>query len=47
MADWYRANAGGFVTTDGLERHLSTASGLDVGPWFQRYVHGFDRTGSR
>jgi hypothetical protein len=47
MADWYRANAGGFVTTDGLERHLSTASGLDVGPWFQRYVHGFDGTGSR
>jgi hypothetical protein len=42
MADWYRANAGGFVTTDGLERHLSKTSGVDVGPWFQRYVHGLD-----
>jgi hypothetical protein len=40
MAAWYRANAGGFVTTDGLERHLSKASGINVGPWFRRYVHG-------
>jgi hypothetical protein len=40
MAAWYRANAGGLVTTDGLQRHLSGWSGVDVGPWFARYVHG-------
>lgn len=40
MAAWYQANAGGFVDTDGLERHLSDWSGQDVGPWFRRYVHG-------
>jgi aminopeptidase N len=43
MADWYRANAGGFVTTDGLERHLTDTAGVDVGPLFRRYVHGCDR----
>jgi hypothetical protein len=43
MAGWYRNNAGGFVTTDGLERYLSLASEVDVGPWFRRYVHGLDR----
>ena len=42
MAAWYRANAGGFVTTDGLQRHLTETSGIDVGPWFRRYVHGLD-----
>jgi len=42
MADWYRAKAGGFVTTDGLERHLTRAAAVDVGPWFRRYVHGLD-----
>jgi hypothetical protein len=40
MADWYRANAGGLVSTDGLEAHLTGWSGVDVGPWFARYVHG-------
>jgi hypothetical protein len=40
MAAWYRANAGRLVTTDGLERHLHAWSGLDVGPWFRRFVHG-------
>ena len=40
MADWYRANAGGFVTTTGLQAHLTRWSGVDVGPWFDRYVHG-------
>jgi hypothetical protein len=40
MATWYQANAGGLVTTDGLSRHLSGWSGVDVGPWFARYVHG-------
>jgi hypothetical protein len=40
MADWYQANAGGLVTTAGLERHLTGWSGVDVGPWFARYVHG-------
>ena len=40
MADWYRANAGEFVTTDGLAAHLTAWSGVDVGPWWARYVHG-------
>ncbi len=40
MAAWYRANAGGLVSTDGLESHLRAWSGVDIGPWWQRYVHG-------
>lgn len=40
MAGWYGANAGGLVSTDSLESHLTRASGVDVGPWFARYVHG-------
>jgi hypothetical protein len=34
MAEWYQANAGGFVTTADLERHLGTSA------LFGRYVHG-------
>jgi len=40
MAAWYRAHAGGLVSTDGLEAHLGEWAGVDVGPWFRRYVHG-------
>jgi hypothetical protein len=40
MADWYRANAGGLVTTDGLGAHLKLWSGVDIGPWWARFVHG-------
>jgi hypothetical protein len=40
MADWYRANAGGLVTTDGLGAHLRLWSGVDINPWWARYVHG-------
>ncbi|MBO0729701.1 MAG: hypothetical protein J2P57_10615 [Acidimicrobiaceae bacterium] len=40
MAAWYQANRGGLITTDGLEAHLRTWSGVEVGPWFDRYVHG-------
>ncbi len=40
MAAWYQANAGRLVTTDGLAAHLKAWSGLDVGPWWARYVHG-------
>jgi hypothetical protein len=40
MADWYRANAGGLITTDGLAAHLRLWSGVDIGPWWARYVHG-------
>jgi hypothetical protein len=40
MADWYRANAGGLVTTDGLVAHLKSWSGIDISPWWTRYVHG-------
>jgi aminopeptidase N len=39
MAQWYQANAGGFVTTDDLERHLSERSQA-VPALFRRYVHG-------
>ena len=40
MASWYRANVGELVTTDGLQAHLEEWSGVDLGPWFRRYVHG-------
>jgi hypothetical protein len=40
MAAWYTANAGRLVTTDGLEAHLNTWSGIDITPWWDRYVHG-------
>jgi hypothetical protein len=40
MAAWYRTHAGGFVTTDGLEAHLRDWSGVDITPWWDRYVHG-------
>ena len=40
MAAWYRANVGQLVTTDGLQAHLEAWSGVDLGPWFRRYVHG-------
>ncbi len=40
MADWYRVNLGGFVTTNGLAAHLAAWSGIDIGPWWARYVHG-------
>jgi hypothetical protein len=40
MADWYRTNAGALVTTDGLAAHLQAWSGIDVSPWWARYVHG-------
>ncbi|MGH9055869.1 MAG: hypothetical protein ACRDYY_08425 [Acidimicrobiales bacterium] len=40
MADWYRANAGGAATTNGLAAHLTAWSGIDVAPWWARYVHG-------
>ena len=42
MADWYRANAGELITTDGLGAHLKSWSGVDIGPWWARYVHGRD-----
>lgn len=40
MAAWYQQHRGGLITTDGLEQHLREWSGMDVGPWFKRYVHG-------
>jgi hypothetical protein len=40
MSDWYRANAGRAVTTDGLGAHLAAWSGVDISPWWARYVHG-------
>jgi hypothetical protein len=39
LADWYQANAGGFVTTDDLERHLVARAPAVTG-LFRRYVHG-------
>lgn len=40
MAAWYTANAGGLITTDGLEAHLRSWSETDITPWWDRYVHG-------
>jgi hypothetical protein len=40
MAEWYQANAGRSITTDGLAAHLSAWSGIDISPWWARYVHG-------
>ncbi len=40
MADWYRGNAGRAATTDGLAAHLTAWSGIDISPWWARYVHG-------
>lgn len=40
MASWYRANAGKLVSTEGLLRHLSEWSGVDLSPWWHRYVYG-------
>jgi hypothetical protein len=42
MADWYQANVGDLITTNGLEDHLTEWSGVDLSPWFKRYVHGQD-----
>jgi hypothetical protein len=40
MADWYKGNAGRLVTTDGLAAHLTAWGGIDISPWWARYVHG-------
>jgi hypothetical protein len=40
MAEWYQAHAGRAATTDGLAAHLSAWSGVDISPWWARYVHG-------
>ena len=40
MAEWYRVNAGRSATTDGLAAHLTAWSGIDISPWWARYVHG-------
>ena len=40
MAEWYQVNAGRLITTDGLAAHLKSWSGVDIGPWWSRYVHG-------
>jgi hypothetical protein len=40
MAEWYQVNAGRLVTTDGLAAHLKSWSGVDISPWWRRYVHG-------
>jgi hypothetical protein len=40
MAELYRHEAGGFVSTEMVMAVVSRAAGRDVGPWFSRYVHG-------
>ena len=40
LAAWYAANVGQLVTTDGLAAHLTAWSGVDISPWWDRYVHG-------
>jgi hypothetical protein len=43
MAEWYRENAGGFVTTDSLEHHLNERA-RGVTALFKRYVYGAAET---
>ncbi len=40
MAEWYQLNSGRSATTDGLAAHLEAWSGIDISPWWARYVHG-------
>ncbi len=40
MAAFYRRHRGGLVTTDELQRHLQSCTGVDLDPWWARYVHG-------
>ncbi len=46
MADWYQAHRGGLISTEGLGEHLSRWSGVDISPWWDRYVHGLDASSS-
>jgi hypothetical protein len=40
MAALYLQSAGGFVSTEGLRRHLEGWAGVDLGPLWDRIVHG-------
>ena len=40
MGAWYRAYAGELVTTGGLATFLASWAGVDVAPWFDRFVYG-------
>lgn len=40
LAAYYGTRAGGFATTDDLQQHLCDYLGLDLGPWWDRYVRG-------
>jgi len=40
LAAYFAANAGGFVATAALEAHLADSLGVDVTPWWDRYVRG-------
>jgi aminopeptidase N len=42
LAGWYREHVGGFATTAQLAEHLERWSGLELGPWWDRYVYGRD-----
>jgi hypothetical protein len=46
MGALYRERAGGFVSTDELEAHLTSAAGGDdsIHRAFRRWVHGHDGT---
>jgi len=43
LADWHRRYSGGAASTQDLAAHLSTWCARDLGPWWQRYVHGQGR----
>jgi hypothetical protein len=40
LATFFSVNAGGFVSTAGLEAHLAATLGVEVAPWWDRYVRG-------
>jgi hypothetical protein len=40
MAGFYTANRGGLITTEGLLAHLQAGAGVDLTPWWDRYVYG-------
>ncbi|MDA8303185.1 MAG: hypothetical protein M0005_16985 [Actinomycetota bacterium] len=40
LADWYGTYRGRAASSEDLANHMARWCGRDVGPWFDRYVHG-------
>jgi hypothetical protein len=47
LAHTYHAHVGGFLSTDVLQGELAERLSVDLGPWWDRYVHGRRPPGSR